>query len=125
MGCEPFVKKKILIALITVTAALIGFLAGYTVFETVPSDGFMITGERERGIVIAVSDMAEAGKICINTASAVELTDLPGVGPVLSERIVAYREEFGPFEDVEGLLGVNGIGMNVLERLRPYARCGE
>jgi competence protein ComEA len=46
----------------------------------------------------------------INTATASELEDLPGIGPVLAERIVAYRQEHGPFQKVEDLLRVPGIG---------------
>jgi competence protein ComEA len=43
---------------------------------------------------------------------------LPGVGPVLAERIIAHREEHGPFTAVEDLLDVPGIGEGKLEALR-------
>ena len=43
---------------------------------------------------------------------------LPGVGPVLAERIVAYRDENGPFESTEDLLDVPGIGESKLEAMR-------
>lgn len=48
--------------------------------------------------------------ININTASASELESLPGIGPVLAGRIVAYRTENGPFEATEDLMDVSGIG---------------
>jgi competence protein ComEA len=118
-------RKKIFLPCVIVSALFLGFLAGYTVFETVPSDSFVISGERETEIPAAVSDAGEAGRICINTASAVELTDLPGIGPALSQRIIEYREEHGPFASVDDLINVSGIGDRVLGRLRPYARCGE
>ncbi|MGN8889362.1 ComEA family DNA-binding protein [Dysosmobacter sp. HCP28S3_G4] len=51
-----------------------------------------------------------AGKLNINTAGAAELTALPGIGEVLAERIVAYREEHGPFAAVEDIQNVPGIG---------------
>ena len=54
----------------------------------------------------------------LNLASAEELESLPGVGPVLAERIVAYREEHGPFATVEDLLDVPGIGEGKLAALR-------
>lgn len=54
----------------------------------------------------------------INTATAEELDTLPGIGPVLAERIVAYREENGPFQTEEDLLQVSGIGEAKLEELR-------
>jgi competence protein ComEA len=58
------------------------------------------------------------GKVAINRASAQELDALPGVGPVLAERIVSYREEHGPFSTVEDLLQVPGIGESKLASIR-------
>ena len=49
-------------------------------------------------------------QVNINTATAEELTRLPGVGEVLAERIVEYREQYGPFREAEELMKVNGIG---------------
>lgn len=46
----------------------------------------------------------------LNTATASDFEALPGVGPVLAERIVAFREQQGGFDDVEDLLDVPGIG---------------
>ncbi len=53
--------------------------------------------------------------ININTASAVELTALPGIGDGLASQIVAYREANGNFSHVEQLMNVPGIGENRLE----------
>lgn len=58
------------------------------------------------------------GLIDINRADATELQNLPGVGPVLAERIVAYRDSVGRFERVEDLLDVSGIGETILASLR-------
>ena len=63
-----------------------------------------------------------AATIDVNTASAAELEELPGIGEVLAAAIVEYREEFGPFERAEDLLGVRGIGEGKLEGMRPYLR---
>lgn len=55
----------------------------------------------------------------LNRARAGELESLPGVGPVLAGRIVAWRSRHGPFATVDGLLEVRGVGPATLERLRP------
>ena len=62
------------------------------------------------------------GRVAVNRASASELESLPGVGPVLAERIVAFRDEHGPFEVVEDLLDVPGIGEAKLSSLRDLVR---
>lgn len=60
----------------------------------------------------------EGGLISPNRADAGQLEELPGVGPVLAERIVAHREANGPFQTVEDLLEVPGIGEAKLAALR-------
>lgn len=62
------------------------------------------------------------GLVHINRAAAPELEALPGVGPVLAERIVVYREDNGPFDEVEDLLDVPGIGESKLASIRDLIR---
>jgi competence protein ComEA len=54
----------------------------------------------------------------INTAGAEELDSLPGVGPATAAAILDFRREHGPFQRVEDLLGVRGIGEKKLARMR-------
>ena len=63
---------------------------------------------------IAVSD----GVVSLNRATVADLETLPGVGPILAQRIVAFRDSNGPFETVEDLLEVPGIGEAKLAALR-------
>jgi competence protein ComEA len=60
----------------------------------------------------------ENAKININTATAVELDELPGIGEVLAARIVAYREEYGPFESIDALAQVDGISIAMVDEIR-------
>ena len=61
----------------------------------------------------------EPERVRINEASQTELVALPGVGPVLAERIVAERERGGAFTDAADLVRVRGIGPVLSERLAP------
>ena len=54
----------------------------------------------------------------LNTADAQMLDELPGIGEVLAQRILSYREEHGGFESVDELLEVSGIGPKTMEGLR-------
>jgi len=63
---------------------------------------------------------ASGGLIALNHASVTDLEGLPGVGPVLAQRIIDHRERHGPFETVEDLLDVSGIGEAKLAGLRDY-----
>ena len=53
----------------------------------------------------------------LNTATADELAELPGIGPELAKRILAYREAHGGFSTVEELMEVSGIGEGKLAAL--------
>lgn len=58
------------------------------------------------------------GLININLASTTELETLPRIGPMLAERIVAFRDEHGSFSSLDALLDVPGIGQLTLEGIR-------
>ena len=64
------------------------------------------------------SDMVNDGKININTASKELLMEINGIGESLATRIVEYRTQNGPFESIEEIVNVSGIGQKKLENMR-------
>jgi competence protein ComEA len=65
---------------------------------------------------------ATAGPTDLNTADATALELLPGIGPVLAGRIIAWRTANGPFRSIDELGEVSGIGDAILALLRPVVR---
>jgi competence protein ComEA len=61
----------------------------------------------------------------LNTATAEELTAVPGIGPSLSKRIVEFREQNGPFRRVEDVMKVRGIGEKSFQKIKPYLKVGK
>ena len=68
----------------------------------------------------AAAKAAPSGKININTASAQQLTALPGVGEKLAARIVEYRQKQGAFKNVSELMNVQGLGEKNLAKIQAY-----
>ena len=66
----------------------------------------------------AATDLAAGDLININTATLDQLDSLPGIGPTTAEKIIAYREENGPFSQIEDLMDVAGIGPAAFEEIR-------
>ncbi len=58
------------------------------------------------------------GKLSLNQATAEQLDSLPGIGPALSERIVAHRQSIGSFKSIEELTDVSGIGPKLFSKIR-------
>jgi competence protein ComEA len=71
----------------------------------------------------APAEAASGGLLNLNTASAAELEDLPGIGPSLAKAIVSFREAHGPFVAPDELLDVPGIGPAKLAGLRDLVVC--
>jgi competence protein ComEA len=75
-----------------------------------------------RGSAVAsggASPGSPAAPVSLSSATAEQLDTLPGVGPVTAQKIVAYRQEHGPFTSVDGLDAIPGIGPAKLADLRP------
>jgi len=64
------------------------------------------------------------GRININTGGVTELDKVPGIGPVLAQRIVDYREQNGFFSSPEEIKNVSGIGAKTYENMTDYITVG-
>lgn len=91
----------------------------------VPFRGTPTPGPVDNAASPGPNDTASASqRLNINTADEAQLETLPGIGPALAQRIVAYRETHGPFAKVDDLLAVSGIGPTLLGKLRPLVTTG-
>lgn len=70
---------------------------------------------------VAGSDAEGQGLVNINTANAVQLTQLPGVGPAIAQKIIDYRTANGTFTSVDDLTKVPGIGAAKLAQIKSHA----
>lgn len=63
--------------------------------------------------------------IDINSATPEQLEALPGIGPVLAQRIVSYREKHGAFKDISEICNVSGIGPKKFAALKEFIACNQ
>ncbi|SDE56831.1 helix-hairpin-helix domain-containing protein [Glycomyces harbinensis] len=96
---------------------------GFLNLARVVADGDLVAVPDAAASGAAAPDPGEAGAaagglVNINVAGASELDALNGIGPVLAERIIEYREANGSFQSVDELSEVSGIGSALLEQLR-------
>jgi competence protein ComEA len=59
-------------------------------------------------------------KVNINSATESDFENLPGIGPVLAQKIVDYRDQHGPFRSIQDLMKVTGIGQKKFDSLQAY-----
>jgi competence protein ComEA len=64
-------------------------------------------------------------KVDLNSATAEQLIQIPGIGEVLAHRIIDERQQNGPFQSREDLKRVKGIGPKIFEEIAPFIRVGE
>jgi len=101
-----------------VTLALIIFAGGFYLGTHYKSETVVPVETRAPEEIL--EEPSQSGKINLNTASAEELTELPGIGEKLSAAIITYRSEIGSFQSIWQLDAVPGIGQKTIEKIEPY-----
>ena len=123
--------KKPVNILVTVTCVFAAFLGGFHIGrclnrapvqihqlpEPAAEDALPAAPQAEKITPVQEQSPAAPKALDINAATAEDFDALPGIGLVLAQRIVAFREELGGFRAVEELLQVNGIGEAKLAEL--------
>jgi competence protein ComEA len=103
----PGLSKRIVIVAVALLLGLSGAAPVVSGAERMAAQG------SQAGAVQAVD---------LNQASAEQLITIPGIGKVMAQRIIDFREQHGPFNRVEDLMKVKGIGEKSLQKLRPYVK---
>ncbi len=101
---QPYIALLLLMVLVS--------MIGYFMYQSWMNGGLVDLDE-------APSANAEY-RVDLNSAAWPELIVLPGVGESLARTIVDYRERLGPFDSVDAILDVPGIGPSKFEQLKPY-----
>ncbi len=79
-------------------------------------------GEENPPVQPPSAQTAPEGPVNINTADQKALESLPGIGPVIAQRILDYRQAHGPFAQIEDIMDVSGIGPSTFEKIRDLIR---
>lgn len=106
--------RAALLATAFLTLAVLAFCGGWFAGSlNGRGESFSVSAET-RSIPMA----PEEELIDLNSATAEELQTLHGIGEALAGRIIAYREEHGPFQDTYEIMDVSGIGYGTFEQIR-------
>ena len=110
---KGIIPGRLLLAAALLAALVCGFCGGwFAAARSASAEGFSVSAETR------ALPAEPAPRLNINTADAEALKTLYGIGDALAERIVAYREEHGPFEETYEIMDVSGIGPATFEQIR-------
>ena len=129
-------KSRFGLAVLALTAAFFLICGTWYLARTTAPEPWQVSTARRPPAEYLSSDASEPQEdprpdsllpgevINVNTADAYDLQRLPGIGEKRARDIIAWREEHGLFQSVDGLTNVSGIGPAILENLREYAAAG-
>lgn len=80
-------------------------------------DGEQINVSKARGFAASAGD----GKVNLNTADQIQLETIPGIGPVMAQRILDYRDQQGGFKNIAEVDAISGIGPALLAEIQKVA----
>lgn len=128
-------KNRSVNFLLIITALCVGITIGFSLGRNANHNPVQLSGSPAASISGVQAQVAEASaqpstvstvpqQVDINTADLEALTALPGIGPVLAQRILDYRQENGAFTSLGELINVDGIGTKRLEAIWDYITIG-
>lgn len=97
---------------------LIELSGGYN--ENADTSGINQSKTLKNEDVIVIAKKSEQKKISINTANVDELVLLPGIGESTANKIIEYRNEFGPFQTLEDIQKIKGIKSKLYEKIKEF-----
>lgn len=117
------VKNRGSVILLSMAAALCVFACG--IFIGRNYTGGKLLFSRPLSVPATVPAAPEPEELIdLNTATSSQLQSIPGIGPVIAGRIIAYREAHGPFTSLSQLCDVEGVGLKIMEAVFECATVG-
>ena len=74
----------------------------------------------QQGLIVEIKEKDAISRLDLNRATVAELEELPGIGPKMAQKIVAFRQDSGPFRSVAELVLIDGMSDSRLRRIEHF-----